>query len=441
MDRRFCCLALGTCLWLSAPLLAGSDEKTAAQASDTPSGFHWPAWLKIGGQLRGRFEDLSCPALAGTGQQDFYYLDRLRLDVGVRARSWLRFFAQVQDSRVLGYNGAAAPASMSNPIDLRQAYVDVGGEQARTVRLRAGRQVLAFGSERLVGPSNWGNTSRSFDAVRFSVYQPGMALDLVASSVVLVDPSRFDRHKPGEHFYGSYLALGKLLRGASVEPYAFFKQTRHVVGEKSAVGDALTATLGARVIGKTDRNFDYSAEMAFQRGSYATDRVSALAGAYSVGWTTAATAWKPRFSLEYKHASGDRASKDGARGTFDQLYASLHGFAGVADQVGWKNMRNPRATVEAFPTKKLKFQADLNDIYLATVQDGLYSAGGARTILNRAATSSHVGWEADLFASYQQSKHLQFGAGFGHIFPGQYLKQSTSKSGYSYPYVMWAADF
>jgi hypothetical protein len=429
MERRFFSLVLGLCLMLGS-----------AQASDESSGSYWPTWLQLGGQLRGRFEDLSAPALAGTGKDDFLYLSRLRFNVRVKARSWLRFFAQVQDAHVIGYDGTP-PSSMLNPIDLRQGYVEVGGEGAEAVRMRVGRQEIALGSQLLVGISNWGNVTRSFDGARLSVYQPGIALDVLAASAVLIDPSRFDRHRPGEHLYGSYLGLSKILPGASVEPYAFVKHTLNVLSEKGTAGDALTVTIGARVIGKADYNLDYSAEVAAQRGAYSTDRVSSLAGVYIVGWTLASVRWTPRFSLEYKHSSGDAAGKDGVRQTFDQLYPSMHGFAGIADQVAWKNIRDPQASVEINITKKLKLQNDYNDFFLATVQDGLYNSGGTRTILNRAATSSHVGWEADLSASYQQSKHLQFGAGFGHIFAGQYLRESTSKKGYSYPYFMWVADF
>src|ERR1700687_305202 len=101
MERRFCFLGLGLCLILGV-----------AQASHDSSGFYWPTWLQLGGQLRGRFEDLSAPALAGTGKDDFLYLSRLRFNVGVKVQPWLRFFAQAQDSRVFGYDGVA-PASMS----------------------------------------------------------------------------------------------------------------------------------------------------------------------------------------------------------------------------------------------------------------------------------------------------------------------------------------
>lgn len=126
-----------------------------------------------------------------------------------------------------------------------------------------------------------------------------------------------------------------------------------------------------------------------------------MAGTYMLGWTLNESPSKPRFSIEFNHASGDRASKDGRRQTFDQLFASVHSVYGLADQVGWRNMRDVRSGFELFATRKLKIRADWNDFYLATAQDGLYNSSGAPTVLNRRATSTHVGMEADLQGLYQ----------------------------------------
>jgi hypothetical protein len=53
--------------------------------------------------------------------------------------------------------------------------------------------------------------------------------------------------------------------------------------------------------------------------------------------------WKPRVSVEFDHASGDRAQKDGVRQPFETLYPG-HGIYtyGMADQVGWRNIRSAR---------------------------------------------------------------------------------------------------
>jgi len=59
-----------------------------------------------------------------------------------------------------------------------------------------------------MGVSDWG-LSRTFDAARVSIYRPGLKVDLIEASPVLLDAARFDHHKPGDHVFGSYVALQK----------------------------------------------------------------------------------------------------------------------------------------------------------------------------------------------------------------------------------------
>jgi hypothetical protein len=86
---------------------------------------------------------------------DNYYASRLRIDLGFEPTSWLRFFAERQHARVGAYNTAPAPDTLYLPLDLRQGYVELKFEGTPNVRFRAGRQELAFGGERLIGPGNF----------------------------------------------------------------------------------------------------------------------------------------------------------------------------------------------------------------------------------------------------------------------------------------------
>jgi len=47
----------------------------------------------------------------------------------------------------------------------------------------------------------------------------------------------------------------------------------------------------------------------------------------------------PKLRLEFNHASGDSNPSDGKHGTFDVLYPTAHDKYGMADQVGWKNVK------------------------------------------------------------------------------------------------------
>jgi hypothetical protein len=412
----------------------------SASKADPRSWFELPSWLDLGGQIRGRFETPSGTSLANNSP-DTYYLSRIRVHVGIKPASWLRFFAEAQDARVAGYNTSLAPSTIYNPIDLRQGFAEVTAHEGKvSIGARVGRQELAFGGERLIGPADWG-MSRTFDAADVTVSYGRAKVDLLAGSAVQIDGTRFDRHKPGEHFYGSYGSIKKVLPGMDIEPYLLFKENIKIKSETGVLGNAVLASPGVRVVGKTKGGLDYIAEVAVQRGYYSTDHVSALGESYVLGWTMNHSALKPRLSAEYNYASGDGTYKDGGRNTFDQFYPSNHAYYGMIDQFGWKNLKNARAGFDFLPLKKLKVRVDFNEFYLASVQDSLYGSSGSSVVLNRKATSAHIGSEVNAVALYQWSKNWKFGAGYGRLFAGEYLKEAKAQFGYSYPYLMFVGTF
>jgi hypothetical protein len=91
---------------------SGSGTNSAAPSPSDPAGtddsLDWlfpidklnkslPHWLHIGGEYRGRLEG---PVGIGyTGTNDFYLLDRLRVNVAIQPKEWLLFYGEVQDAR------------------------------------------------------------------------------------------------------------------------------------------------------------------------------------------------------------------------------------------------------------------------------------------------------------------------------------------------------
>src|SRR3954447_24840491 len=62
-----------------------------------------PGWWKLGVEIRGRAEGHE--SFSGIdGQDDAYYLHRVRVASTFAVRSWLHVFAQAQDSRAPGYD-------------------------------------------------------------------------------------------------------------------------------------------------------------------------------------------------------------------------------------------------------------------------------------------------------------------------------------------------
>jgi hypothetical protein len=390
-----------------------------------------PRWLRFGGEYRMRLEGFAGGGFRG-GNDDAYALNRIRLNLTVQPLEWLRFVFQAQDARVWGNDVVPSAPPYKDSMDLRVGYLELGdADSQRPASLRAGRQELVFGEQRLVGHTSWGNTARTFDGVRATFRVRKVRLDAWASSVVVIRNGEFNRPVTGDNFHGLYASTKDYVPAGTVEAYLLWR-----------VAPGLDfKTIGTRWAGKLPARFDYGVEMALQTGSRQARDVRAWAGHWILGYTMNAP-WKPRLLGEYNYASGDRDPGDRRFGTFDSLYPTPHGKYGVADQVGWRNIHDLRLGVETKPRPKWAVNANLHTWWLASARDALYNAQGAAIARSADGTAGrHIGWELDFDALYTLSKQVQVGAGMGHLFPGEFLKKTTPGHAYTYPYVMLNYSF
>ena len=105
-----------------------------------------PPWVDLGIQTRFRAEGQHGLGFQSGNDTDFLN-QRYRLGLAIKPAHWLTFYGQVQDSRATGMS--VPDAGVRDTFDLRQAYVDIGQEQGWW-DLKVGRQMMFFGSERVV---------------------------------------------------------------------------------------------------------------------------------------------------------------------------------------------------------------------------------------------------------------------------------------------------
>jgi hypothetical protein len=377
-------------LFLGAMLVAAGDapslaQQTAAIANNSlPSGTanpadppatapaspsdelnaHLPSWLRFGGEVRvrgaGIFGDFFKP-----GSTDYYLLTRLRLNMQIKAASWMNFYFQGQDAHLIGQSHTASlPALQRDTMDLRVGYVELGTADSKPVSVRLGRQELAFGEERLIGPANWLNTPRSFDAVSGTFRTTGVRVDVFGASLVKIHDAQFNEVTPGSYISGLYAGFSKLIPQATVEPYFFWRRQSGATAD-GATGISNFGTLGFRWVGKTPFNNDYDVEIAKQAGVLGPDTVDAWAGHWLLGHTFAGQRFTPRLFAEYNYASGDHNPTDRRIGTFDQLFPSGHDLYGLTDQAGWKNIQHIRTGAEIKPRTNWTVSTKYNSYWLA----------------------------------------------------------------------------
>jgi hypothetical protein len=400
-----------------------------------------PRWLRIGGEYRDRLEGPIGIGFRGTN--DFYLLDRLRVTVAIQPNDWLKFYGEVQDSRIFFNHRIANANPFEDSWTLWQGYAQVGSSTSGWLDVLAGRQVLLFGDERVIGPSNWTNVGRTFDVARVDFHHPRYKVSILGSSVVPGSNNDLHNAIPGNNLYAVYGTFENVIPHSTFEPYVFWRLAPGNFGLPETVGRGHLneVTIGLHVKGTLPAEFDYDTEFDGQKGSLGPSSIGAWAGYAGVGKTFPNVAASPRVFIEGNYASGTKNPAGREWNTFDQLYPSNHDKYGFTDQVGRRNLVQFRVGVEENVGKKWKFKQAFEGYWLATSNDNFYASSGAISVLAHPGASRHIGNELDLVAEYTLNRGLNFGFGYARLFAGQFLKTTTPGHDYSYPFAYLEYNF
>ena len=402
-----------------------------------------PPWIHLGGEYRLRFEGPLNTGYKNT--DDNYLLDRLRVVVGLHPEEWLTFWGEAQDARIFFNHHIPSANPYQDMWTLWQGFARVGNTREGWVDGLAGRQVLTFGDERVIGPSDWLNVGRTFDVARIDLHHPGFAVAIFASSVVPGSNTYLHRSLPGNPFYGVYGSFENIIPRAHFEPYVLWRLApgNQALPETVSRGHLNEVTAGVHTKGALPADFDYDLEFDGQTGSLGPSSIRAWAGFVSVGKTfpNVTRTVVPRVFLEGNYASGTKDPAGRNWNTFDQLYPSNHDKYGFADQVGRRNLEQFRTGVEENIGSKWKFKQALEGYWLATTHDNFYASSGAIAVAAHPGASPHIGNEFDAVAEYLPNKGINMGFGYAHLFAGQFLKTAGLHQDYGYPYAYVEYNF
>jgi hypothetical protein len=417
---------------------------------------------------------------------DNWFLNRFRVGLMIKPTRWLRIYAQGQDAQEINSDRPDIPNNLGadgdNHFDLRQGYIEIGDPESFPLILKVGRQVLLYGDERLIGPSDWTNLSRSFDAVKLRWQEKSWWLDAFASTVVV--PTRF-QYDQSDFAGGTETHRDQVFSGLYFSTTALPFQTTdlyllHLYENQNprylpaARGDTRFFTMGFRVKskpgyfahqepvappdgksvadGKTPPppappkpiGFDYDAEFAFQNGEWRGLDLTAWAIHAGAGYTFD-TSWLPRLGLAYNHGSGDSDPNDADSETFQNLFPSNHKPYGVMDVFSWQNMHELEVTLSVKPVRSVTVGAEFHAFWLASTDDVWYRSNGSTAVRPLNARSrnadSYAGSEIDVVANWAACKNFEFQIGFAHFFAGQYLAETGAADDADFGYVQTKISF
>ena len=383
-----------------------------------------PKWAVVDFQVRAREENQSSYKYI-SGDDAVYVLTRIWGGLEIRPSKRLTAYLQFVDAHGLGLPIPNVGANMRDEFDFRQAFLEWHVHSAKFI---AGRQELRYGSERIVGISNWTNTSRTWDGFLGRIGDKNR-LDLFSTSVVVIHPTSLDTHGAGLTFHGAVGTMTSWVPHTVLQPFVLVKALPRVESQQGVYGIETEVTSGAEVSSEFPRGVYFDAFGVLQRGSYSNDSISASAAYIKAGYFAEKTGLKPRLAGEYDYASGNPKTDPNRFGTFDQQYPSNHNAFGLTDLFGFQNIKQKRINLDLAPARPLTVLIQQEWLQVSTPFDDVYS-GSASTTVKAPATgflSTDIGREFDASGQYVfiGEKNINLNVGVGHFSPGTLMRQNA----------------
>jgi len=177
---------------------------------------------------------------------------RTRIGAQFDATDWFRISATGQDARAPDYGGVA-PTTARDSMDLHEAFLEFFAKRKTGFGAIFGRQVISLGEGRgrLIGDSQWTNTSRSYDTARLYYRLPSARIEVLMVSVVKILADKFNVPDLGDRVWGTYDTFTKIIPKGTVDFY-LLRHDQNRPGGFTGIGRLGSNTLGGRA--ETDAN-------------------------------------------------------------------------------------------------------------------------------------------------------------------------------------------
>ena len=296
--------------------------------------------LTLGAEVRVRYEhyrnnEFGEAAVPDEGYELFRTLPYADLRLGSRVRAFTQ----------LNLTDAHRDADSIGPVDdtgadLLQGFVDTsfGSPEDGQWMLRVGRQVMAYGNERLISARYGANVLRSFDGVLLSPESPRVRMDAFLVRPVRNALGSFNDHADRDRrLWGLYVTLSEPARvpDTGVDLYYLGLSNAHARYNQGS-GPETRNTLGVRYFG--DRyGWSWDLEGIYQFGTFAGASARAWSVASDVRYTFDDVRWRPRLGLKAAIITGDRDPDDPELQTLN-VYFPWGKFFGEAGLIGPSNL-------------------------------------------------------------------------------------------------------
>jgi hypothetical protein len=385
-------------------------------------------YLSLGGEARLRYEYFRHPTFGQEPEDgNGYWLQRYMLHGDLHPGPGLRFFGQVKSGIESGRAGGPR-ATDDDRLDLHQAFFDAGADGWT---LRAGRQEMLFGSQRLVSVRESPNVRQSFDGVRLIHNEGGLRVDGFVTRPVTTDRGTFDDRPDSKRALWGVYAVGAVpgLPGGNVDLYYLgYNRAAARFDQGSAYEHRHSA--GTRLWGKRG-GWDYNFELVYQWGDFGARRIEAWTVASDTGYTFADVRGRPRAALRVDIASGDRNPQDGRLSTFNALFPRGNYFS-EASLIGPADLIDLHPTLDFQLNAQITATLDWDFLWRESSADGLYGTAVNLVRSGQGSRARYIGSQPSAQLAWRIDRHLAANLAYTHFFAGAFLKETKPGSDVDY---------
>ena len=358
----------------------------------------------------------------GPQDNDGYILSRFLLHADFHAGKFFRAFVQTQSSLA---DGRIDPSPVDqDPLEVHQAFADFNfvNEKSKKLILRAGRQELTYGSQRLVAVRDGPNNRQSFDGVKLMTAKDNISGDFFYSHFVVARDGIFDDHSSKDRqLWGSYFVINKVPVIKNIDVYYLgYKRTKASFND--GAGKETRHSVGTRIWGKTE-NWRYDGEAVYQFGDFASKNISAWTASINAGYRFNEVKFHPELSFKAEAISGDKAIGDNGLQTFNPLFPR-GAYFGLASVIGPANLIDFHPSVSLQLSKSVDWVIDYDMFWRYSSNDGIYAPNTILIYPGDTTTAKKIGNQLESEIIWQPNAYLYFRLEGTWFNAGEYIKVS-----------------
>lgn len=328
----------------------------------------------------------------------------------------VRAFVQPIVAYAVGVEPSAGPVDRTG-VDLLQGFAEVSipADEARVV-VRAGRQIMPLGSERLVGARYGPNIPLAFDGVRADLHAGVAKLSVFRVEPVRAGPGAFDdRSFSPKTLRGAYATLPNL-----DIYYLGFRHRGATFG--GLTGEEHRDSFGARSFGHID-DWRWNVEGVVQTGRFDGRKIRA----WTIGSEGARrfpdTPLKPDVTVRFNVVSGDTDPTDGKLGAFNALFPKGKYF-GELSPIGPYNIVSFNPGVALEHGHDVTLGLSIMAYWRYARADGIYDVPGALIRGPGGSRARFIGRQAEATLDWQATPELELSASLSVFDPGAFIRQT-----------------